>query len=288
MIPETQIQRPEPEQMATLNRIERFAFNIAHYFNSRRWMKSAAQFYLSTLGAGYVWFLSRKIIHVLGVDNVSSLKPPGGVVIASNHRSFYDQYVLSMILYRISSIQKRIYFPVKAEYFYQNFFGVMLNMAASAMAMYPPIFREPKKRAFNDYSIDCLERILRQQGSVVGMHPEGTRNKGPDPYKLLKAQPGIGKLVYSARPTVIPIFINGLRNEFLSQIMRNFVKDSEPIVVIFGKPLDLGTLYEKPAKLRTYKEVSDYILEEIKKLGETERHYREEIRDNPVKGPVFM
>mgnify|MGYP001480307136 CR=1 FL=1 len=37
-----------------------------------------------------------------------------------------------------------------------------------------------------------------QPGTVVGLHPEGTRGKGPDPYTFLPAQPGVGKLALVA------------------------------------------------------------------------------------------
>ena len=56
------------------------------------------------------------------------------------------------------------------------------------------------------------------------MHPEGTRGKGPDPYELLPAQPGVGKLALVGKPVVIPAFILGLGNDIVEDVRLNFTQ----------------------------------------------------------------
>ena len=279
--------RPTTEQLAQLGLFERGSFALADFVNSNDLAKEAAQAFLSSVGSAWVYYCSRNLIHLRGLSNVRDLSPPRGLLLASNHRSLFDQYVISCWLFRTTRLLRRIYFPVRSDFFYERPMGVLVSLVMSALAMYPPVFRDPRKRDFNNYSVRRLIQILGQPGSVVGVHPEGTRNRGDDPYRLLPAQPGIGKLIMEARPTVVPIFINGLSNDFLTQVKANFDGQGEPIIVVFGEPLDLAPFYDKGNRLRTQKEVADFVLERIAGLGQREREYREELRVSPVRGPVY-
>ena len=48
-------------------------------------------------------------------------------------------------------------------------------------------------------ALEKMVEIVKQPGNVLGMHPEGTRGKGDDPYTFLPAQPGVGKLALVAQ-----------------------------------------------------------------------------------------
>lgn len=279
---------PSEEQLTQLSPFERRAFQLVDFVNRNEKTKKASQAFLSTVGARWVYLCSRNLTHIIGLDNVRNLNPPRGLLLASNHRSFFDQYVIACYLYQTSRLLERTYFPVRADFFYQRPAGVFVSLVMSGLAMYPPIFRESKKRSFNDFSLEKLVEILEDKGSVVGMHPEGTRNRGKDPYKLLRAQPGIGKLIYDARPSVLPIFINGLTNHFYGQARSNFNGQGKPVIIVFGKELDLSEFYELPSKLRTHKEMADRVRQEIVLLGERERKYRQRLEEEPVPGPVFI
>ena len=105
---------------------------------------------------------------------------------------------------------------------------------------------------------------------MIGFHPEGTRNKSDDPYSFLRAQPGIGKLIMDARPQVIPIFIAGLCNSLPKQVARNWNRE-EVIRIHFGPLLDLEDQLQKPDRLRSHKEISEFVMEKIAELGEQDR-----------------
>lgn len=279
---------PSEEQLTQLSSFERRAFQIADFVNRNEKAKRVSQAFLSSVGARWVYLCSRNLTHIIGLDNVHTLNPSRGLLLASNHRSFFDQFVIACYLYQTSNLLQKTYFPVRADFFYQRPEGIFISLIMSGLTMYPPVFRGSQKRAFNDYSVSRLIEILDEQGSVVGMHPEGTRNRGSDPYALLPAQPGIGKLIYEARPTVLPIFINGLTNHFFRQAKSNFNGIGKPIVIVFGKGIDLGEYYERPSKLRTHKEIADRVRDEITLLGERERKYRKRLMEEPVPGPVFI
>ncbi len=280
--------RPTPEQLAPLSRFERAAFRVVDYVNTNPLTKAGSHAFLRSVGMTWVWTCSRNLIHMLGVEQLRKLSPSRGLLLASNHRSFFDQYIISACLFRTTTLLKRLYFPVRAEFWYQRPLGLAVSLLMSALSMYPPVFREQGKRDFNHYGVRRLVQILEEPGSVVGVHPEGTRNKGDDPYRLLPAQPGIGKLIMDARPTVIPIFVNGLGNDFAHQIRSNFDGTGVPVVLAFGAPLELEPFYARRNSLRTQKEAADFVLAAIAALGEQERAYRASLGGRPAGGPRLV
>lgn len=275
---------PTPEQLATLSRMERAAFRICHEVNTRPVLKSTAHAWLKHFGCGWVHYFSRNLTHVYDLHHISTLNPDRGVVVVANHRSFFDLYSLTNTILRNTNWVKQMYFPVRSTYFYDRPDGIIVNAVMSALAMYPPIMRAPSKREFNKFSVEQLSQIASQKGALLGIHPEGTRNKTDDPYTLLPAQPGIGQIVHHARPIVVPVFILGLGNNFPAQVMSNFDGKGEAITMVFGAPINLDQLLNAPGKLRTYKQISDKLCEAITILGEKEKRLRRE-NGFPSKSP---
>jgi 1-acyl-sn-glycerol-3-phosphate acyltransferase len=155
----------------------------------------------------------------------------------------------------------------------------------SFFAMYPPVFRERSRAALNLASLDETVRLLRRGGTFVGLHQEGTRNKGDDPYALLPAQGGVGRVIQAANVDVLPVFVNGLGNDLPKQLAGNFTRKGTPIIVCFGAPIDFGGMLEGPPSPRLHRRISEHALEHIRALGEEERALRERLRDGGPKGP---
>jgi 1-acyl-sn-glycerol-3-phosphate acyltransferase len=165
----------------------------------------------------------------------------------------------------------RLFFPVRGQFFYESLLGVMVNFLAGWWSMYPPIFAENEQRVFDKYSMRRLTDLCRSgAGHIIGFHPEGTRNLSSDPYSYLRAQPGVGKLIKDAAPQVIPVFIAGLGNKVLRQINANW-NMGEPVRIHFGAPLDLSEFLAKKDHVRTYKEISEFVMSKIMELGEEDR-----------------
>ena len=154
---------------------------------------------------------------------------------------------------------------------------MFVNLVMGWWSMYPPFFvtgEDPiaKKRPFDKYSMRRLAQLSREgAGNVIGFHPEGTRNKGADPYSYLRPQPGVGKLIKDANPQVVPIFIAGLGNKLAKQVLGNWF-GGEKIRIHFGKELDLSEFMAKKDRVRTYKEIADFVMGKIKELGEQDRN----------------
>jgi 1-acyl-sn-glycerol-3-phosphate acyltransferase len=266
--------RPTPDQLALLGRFERVAFAIADRVNRRPGLKRAAHAFLRTFGAGWVYACTRNLLHVYNLQSVAALRPDRGVVVVSNHRSFFDLYVIACVLLRNAGWIRRMYFPVRADYFYERPDGVVVNAIMSALAMYPPLLRQTHRRKFNRYAVDFISAALQEPGTLVGFHPEGTRNKTPDPYSLLPANPGIGQILHQSRPLVVPAFILGLSNNLPRQVAGNFNGSGEPITLVFGPPLDLQPFYDRPDGLHTYRDMAEHLRERLSALGQQEREVR--------------
>jgi 1-acyl-sn-glycerol-3-phosphate acyltransferase len=227
------------------------------------------------VGSTWIHHFTKALRHVHGLDRLPQLDPAQSYICVSNHRSFFDLYVITGDLVR-RGLSHRIVFPVRGNFFYDSWTGLFVNGVMSFFAMYPPIFRDKKLMAFNSASLDEVTWLLRRGGTFVGLHPEGTRKKDDDPYTFLPAQPGVGKVIHSARATVLPVFINGLINDLARQVLSNFDGTGREIHVVFGAPMQLDDLYERPASLRTYKAVADRTLAVIGELGQEEKRLRAE------------
>jgi 1-acyl-sn-glycerol-3-phosphate acyltransferase len=218
---------------------------------------------------------------VEGLDELLALRPETGVLLVSNHRSFFDQYAMLLACY-MGPVpwSKRLFFPVRSNFFYDQPLGIMVNAAVAGGAMYPPIYRQTDRRALNDDALARMVELLRQRGNVLGMHPEGTRGKGPDPYKFLPAQPGVGKLALIAQPVVIPAFIHGLGNNIVDDIRVNFTSEarrSRAIVAVFGPPVDYRDLCAEKPRPTLYKKCADRLMVEVGKLAVREQALRREL-----------
>ena len=269
-----------------LTTVERLALRFAEAANENprgKWLQT--QF---LRGVSYVWVracLANRMF-VEGLEDLKALRPERGVMLVSNHRSFFDQYAMLLACY-MGQIHwsKRLSFPVRANFFYDQPLGIVVNAAIAGGAMYPPIYRQAERRAKNDEALDKMVEILQKPGDVLGMHPEGTRGKGPDPYELLPAQPGVGKVALLAKPTVIPVFINGLGNNIVEDIKWNFgpeARRAHAVVTVFGPPIDFDDLLNEKPRPALYLKTAHRFMGEIKKLMGREKDIRAQINSGAI------
>jgi 1-acyl-sn-glycerol-3-phosphate acyltransferase len=264
-----------------LSRVEKLALRFAELSNEDprgKWLQTRF-----LRGVSYVWVrasLANRMF-VEGLDDLMKLRPATGVMLVSNHRSFFDQYAMLLACY-MGPVpwSKRLFFPVRSNFFYDQPLGIVVNAAIAGGAMYPPIYRQAERRALNDEALDKMVEILRRPGNVLGMHPEGTRGKGPDPYQFLSAQPGVGKLALVAQPVIIPAFTLGLGNNIVQDIKSNFQRDARTkhaVISVFGPPVDYGDLLNEKPRPALYKKTADRFMAEIKKLAERQKELRAEL-----------
>lgn len=264
---------PTPEEIGVLTTTERMAFRLTHRMNLGRW-KRLMTFCQRHIGSLWIYLATYNLMNVFGIENVENTDPNKPLILVANHRSFFDMYTVSSVLFRRTKRPMELYFPVRGKFFYDNPIGWFVNFIMGWMSMYPPFFREDgeaRKREFDKYSMRRLVQICSApHQNVVGFHPEGKRNLTGGAYDLLPAQPGIGKVIYAAKPQVVPVFIAGLGNDLPKQILGNWA-GGEKVRIWFGEPIDLTPFYEKGDRLRTHKEIADFLMSKIGELGEKDR-----------------
>jgi 1-acyl-sn-glycerol-3-phosphate acyltransferase len=269
---------PGPAELATLGGVERFIFRVARGMNRGR-VTVFWNWYQRTVTAPLIELIVRKRLHVHGIAHAAAASLERPILLAANHRSFFDMYVVSSVLLVRTAGTRHLFFPVRGRFFYTSPLAIPLH-ALAGWSMFPPIFHEAGRRAFNHYSMRLLAALCHTgRGHVIGIHPEGGRNLGPDPYSYLRPQSGVGRLIYDAAPQVVPVFIAGLGNSLANEIAANW-RGGEAVRVHFGEVLDLRQYAAKPPQARTYREITDLVMRKIAELGEEDRAmYASGVRD---------
>jgi 1-acyl-sn-glycerol-3-phosphate acyltransferase len=226
-----------------------------------------------TVGQAWINAALNNLREVHGEERLPAFDADKSFVLVANHRSFFDLYAVTSYLMR-RGLPHRILFPVRANFFYDHPLGPVVNGAMSFFAMYPPLFREKKRAVLNLSSIEETARLLQQGGTFVGVHPEGKRGLGDDPYTLLPGQAGVGRIIYAAKVPIIPVFINGLSNDLLQQFLGNVRRDGPATHVVFGEPINFDDIRERPGNPKVYREASERAMAAIAVLGQEEKAIR--------------
>jgi len=144
----------------------------------------------------------------------------GPVLMASNHISAYETVFLPWAVIKHHPFQM-LWAPAKEELFEKPF----LRFVYSSWGAFPVKRKRDVKanRILNDLLID----------QKVMLFPEGTRHKDG---RLGKGNRGVGKIIYDARPAVIPTALIGLNRW-------KFPGLGQRASVVFGTPLDFSDLY---------------------------------------------
>jgi glycerol-3-phosphate dehydrogenase (NAD(P)+) len=120
----------------------------------------------------------------LGTEHI----PEGGVILASNHRSFLDPFAIGCCLGR------PIYFVAKQELFKNPLLGWILN----CLGAFPV-----KRGASDEESVDTSLALL-ERGQAVVIFPEGTRIRTGS---LASPKRGVGRLALQSGMPVVPIAV---------------------------------------------------------------------------------
>lgn len=148
------------------------------------------------------------------VEGKENLPTQGPVIIVANHVSNWDPIVVGVAL------DRQVHFMAKEELFRVPVFRWIL-VALGAFSV---------DRSRGDLGAIKTALRLLLQGKVVGMFPEGKRNRSQD--LLLPFQSGVALLALKTKAPVIPVGINGSRRIFYRGWFR-------PFTVRIGPPVKL-------------------------------------------------
>ena len=131
----------------------------------------------------HLYFRLRRI----GLEHVPKTGP---VLMASNHRSFADPFMIGCCLGR------PLHFVAKIELFDKRWKAWLL-LALGAF---------PIRRGESDEEAMETARVILERGGVVGIFPEGTRVR---PGPLGEPKRGVGRLVLETGAPVVPVAVLG-------------------------------------------------------------------------------
>lgn len=250
---------------------ERAALGIAVACNERVPLKRLTDIWAKAVVSRVVSTLCGRRLRVRGVEHLERLAPSGGILLATNHRTFFDLFTVAYAFSRRPDLCQRMYFPVRSGFWYEHPLGVLVNGLGTGMSMFPPIFRPQQKRDITRRGLDWLAERLSEPGVVVGMHPEGTRSREPDPYTLLPAEQSFGRVALLSRATIVPAFVTGLSNSIRSEVARR--RERTALVdVAFGAPVSWGDFQGcDPLRLRNQLALGQHVLHAIQELAEQVR-----------------
>src|SRR3712207_2645772 len=90
---------PTPEEWAALSGLERFTFRLTRRMTRGRW-KRFWTFCQRVFGAGWIHLATYNLMRVRGLEHVEAASRERPLLLVANHRSFFDMYVVSTVLFR--------------------------------------------------------------------------------------------------------------------------------------------------------------------------------------------
>ncbi|MBA4865239.1 1-acyl-sn-glycerol-3-phosphate acyltransferase [Streptomyces sp. PSKA54] len=190
------------------------------------------------------------------IEGLEHVPESGAAIIAGNHLSFSDHFLMPAIL------RRRITFLAKAEYFTGPGIKGRLTAAFFRSAGQIPVDRSGKEagQAAIREGLGVLSK-----GELLGIYPEGTRSHDG---RLYKGKVGVAAMALKARVPVIPCAMIGT---FEAQPPGQVVPSLRPVTIRFGEPLEFSRYSGMEDEKAVLRAVTDEIMYAI--LGLSGQEY---------------
>jgi glycerol-3-phosphate dehydrogenase (NAD(P)+) len=142
----------------------------------------------------------------------------GPLLLAANHRSFLDPFVIGML------VRRPVYYMAKRELFERRFQAWILNALGAF----------PVDRGAGDTAAMDTARAILERGDCVVVFPEGTRVR---PGPLGEPRRGVGRLALETGAPVAPIAVIGTED-----VRRGWRVRPHKVRVRAGRPLLFPTV----------------------------------------------
>ena len=149
----------------------------------------------------------------------------GGVILAANHRSFLDPFVIGCC------VRRPVYFVAKRELFDNRLIGWFLNCLGAF----------PIRRGESDEESVATAKQILARGDVVVIFPEGTRHRTGS---LGNPKRGVGRLALESGAPVVPVAVTGSENARRGWLIR-----PAKVKVRCGRPLTFPRVEQASPRL---------------------------------------
>ena len=146
-----------------------------------------------------------KLIWRFRITGKEHIPKTGPVVIAPNHKSFYDSFFVGL------ATPRELRFMAKQELF-EGKSARLLSMLGAF----------PVKRGEADPEALETARMVLRDGGVLALFPEGTRHRDPD--ELRAPRRGAGRLAIEFGAPIVPCAISGTEKLFFAGLIPRPVK----------------------------------------------------------------
>lgn len=188
------------------------------------------------------WIIMRLFFTFLGlkIEGADKLPEKGAAIVVSNHVSNWDPIVVGI------SFKRVIYFMAKAELF-ENRLSARFFTWLNAF---------PVKRGSADRNAIRKAISILEEGKVLGIFPEGTRNQTGE---NLEAQNGAAMLALKTGAPIVPVACIGTGRKLP-------VGWKNPLIVRVGEPMFLEEFKGQKVNSALLNQVSERIMQEINLL----------------------
>ncbi|GEP48274.1 1-acyl-sn-glycerol-3-phosphate acyltransferase [Microbacterium saccharophilum] len=227
-------------------------------------------------GVGLTYYVIRWLIAPLArliyrprIEGRKNMPRKGPVILASNHLSFIDSFVIPMFAPR------PVYFLAKSSYFEGKGIAGWFSRQFFTAIGATPVTRGAGQAALD--ALDQQRRIL-ESGRAIALYPEGTRSLDG---RLYKGRTGVAFLALQTGAQVVPVGLVGTSDAM--PVGAKWPKMRPQVIIRYGEPLDLA--HHGPASSgRARRLATDEIMAAIHALSgqELAHAYNEAPAQTPV------
>lgn len=229
---------------------------------------------ISRIGLTYIigrWVVAplARLVYRPRIEGSRHMPRTGPIILASNHLSFIDSFVIPMFAPR------PVYFLAKASYFDGKGIAGWFSRQ-----FFTAIGATPVERGAGQAALDALaqQRRILESGRAIALYPEGTRSLDG---RLYKGRTGVAFLALEAGAQVVPVGLIGTNDAM--PVGAKWPRLRPRMTIRYGEPLDLS--HHGPASSgRARRAATDEIMAAIHALSgqELAGTYNETPAQNPV------
>ncbi|MEW6281460.1 MAG: lysophospholipid acyltransferase family protein [Candidatus Eremiobacterota bacterium] len=224
----------------------------------------------AALGSFFLFrFLNRT--RVEGLENIPESHQ--NVLYCLNHNSILDNFAFETAIFVPKVFFRPEYLPVQLAD-RKFFFGDPASRKLKDRVLH--ILGKHFFRHLRAYPVDRKRGDMGQvdrwiellKDNIVVIFPEGTRTRTG---QIGQGKPGVGKLIYQARPTVIPVHMVGMGE--VMGVGRVIPRAFRTVRIIIGKPMQMDDLLDSKVpegleqRREFYRSIANRVLDAIRALN---------------------